>query len=138
MDNIDKVRAFIVETFLFGDGSSLKDDSSFLQERIVDSTGILEIITFLEEEFSIKINDDDCCRKILTAWTTSMLSETEAIFKIKQYFHNADIIQNRMFLPILLRQVLILSEVGEYRENSSQILDSGFRRNDKYTNNKDD
>ena len=59
MDNIDKVRKFIVETFLFGDGLSLKDDSSFLQERIVDSTGILEIITFLEEQFSIKIEDDE-------------------------------------------------------------------------------
>jgi acyl carrier protein len=59
MDNIEKVRTFIVENFLFGDGSTLKDDSSFLQERIVDSTGILEIITFLETEFSIKIEDDE-------------------------------------------------------------------------------
>ena len=59
MNSIDKVRAFIVDNFLFGDDSSLKDDSSFLQEHIVDSTGILEIINFLEEEFSIKINDDE-------------------------------------------------------------------------------
>lgn len=59
MNNIDKVRTFIVDNFLFGDDSSLKEDSSFLQEHIVDSTGILEIITFLEEEFSIKINDDE-------------------------------------------------------------------------------
>ena len=59
MDNMDKVRTFIVDNFLFGDGSSLKDDSSFLQERIVDSTGILEIITFLEEQFSIKIEDNE-------------------------------------------------------------------------------
>lgn len=59
MNNIDKVREFIVENFLFGDGSALKDDTSFLQERIVDSTGILEIITFLESQFSIKIEDDE-------------------------------------------------------------------------------
>ena len=59
MDNIDKVRTFIVETFFFGEGSSLKDESSFLQEHIIDSTGILEIITFLEEQFSIKIEDDE-------------------------------------------------------------------------------
>lgn len=59
MDNIDKVRTFIVDNFLFGDSSSLKDDASLLQERIVDSTGVLEIITFLEEEFSIKIDDDE-------------------------------------------------------------------------------
>lgn len=59
MNNIDKVRAFIVENFLFGDDSSLKNDTSFLQEHIVDSTGMLEVITFLEEAFSIKINDDE-------------------------------------------------------------------------------
>jgi len=59
MNNIDKVRTFIVDNFLFGDDSSLKEDSSFLQEHIVDSTGILEIIAFLEEEFSIIINDDE-------------------------------------------------------------------------------
>lgn len=59
MSNIDKVREFIVDNFLFGDGATLNKDTSFLQERIVDSTGILEIITFLEDEFSIKIEDDE-------------------------------------------------------------------------------
>ena len=59
MNSIDKVREFIVENFLFGDDSSLKNDTSFLQEHIVDSTGMLEVITFLEEAFSIKINDDE-------------------------------------------------------------------------------
>jgi len=59
MSNIEKVRAFIVDNFLFGDDSSLKSDTSFLQERIVDSTGILEIIAFLEETFSIKVEDDE-------------------------------------------------------------------------------
>lgn len=59
MNNIDKVREFIVDNFLFGDGATLNSDTSFLQERIVDSTGILEIITFLEDEFSIKIEDDE-------------------------------------------------------------------------------
>lgn len=59
MSNIDKVREFIVDNFLFGDGTTLNSDTSFLQERIVDSTGILEIITFLEDEFSIKIEDDE-------------------------------------------------------------------------------
>ncbi len=59
MNNIDKVKTFIIENFLFGDGSFLTNDSSFLQEHIIDSTGMLEVITFLEEEFSIKINDDE-------------------------------------------------------------------------------
>lgn len=78
MDNIDKVRTFIVENFLFGDGSSLKDDTSFLQERIVDSTGILEIITFVETEFSIKIEDDELLPENLDS-----LNNIDAFLKMK-------------------------------------------------------
>jgi acyl carrier protein len=55
----EKIRAFVVDNFLFGDGSYLKDDTSFLEERIIDSTGILQIISFLEEEFAIIIDDDE-------------------------------------------------------------------------------
>ena len=59
MEGSEKIRAFVVDNFLFGDGSYLKDDTSFLEERIIDSTGILQIISFLEEEFGIRINDDE-------------------------------------------------------------------------------
>jgi acyl carrier protein len=59
VDTINIIREFIVDNFLFGDGSQLHDDSSFLQESIIDSTGIIQIISFLEEEFAIKINDDE-------------------------------------------------------------------------------
>lgn len=54
-----KVKTFIVENFLFGNADGLNDDSSFLEEGIIDSTGVLELITFLEEEFSIKVNDEE-------------------------------------------------------------------------------
>ena len=59
MEGSEKIRAFVVDNFLFGDGSHLTDDTSFLEERIIDSTGILQIISFLEEEFAITINDDE-------------------------------------------------------------------------------
>jgi len=59
MDSIDKVRDFVVATFLFGDGDSLKEDTSFMEEGIIDSTGMLELIMFLEETFNIKIEDDE-------------------------------------------------------------------------------
>ena len=55
----EKIRSFIVDNYLFGDGSSLTNDTSFLEERIIDSTGILQIISFIEEEFDIRINDDE-------------------------------------------------------------------------------
>ena len=55
----DQVRHFIVNNFLFGDGGRLQEDTSFLQSGIIDSTGILELITFLEESYNIKIQDDE-------------------------------------------------------------------------------
>lgn len=59
MDEIrKKIRAFIVENFLFGK-DDLKDDVSFLDEGIIDSTGILELVSFLEETFNLEVDDDD-------------------------------------------------------------------------------
>ena len=55
----NKIRQFIVENFLFGDGNGLKDDTSFLDQGIIDSTGILELVSFLEEEFSISVEDEE-------------------------------------------------------------------------------
>jgi acyl carrier protein len=54
-----KIRSFIIENFLFGNDDGLQDDTSFLENGIIDSTGILELITYLEEEFSIKVNDEE-------------------------------------------------------------------------------
>lgn len=55
----EKIKAFIIENFLFGNADGLNDDTSFLEEGIIDSTGVLELITFLEEKFSIKVDDDE-------------------------------------------------------------------------------
>ena len=59
MTYLDTVRHFVVENFLFGDGELLKEDTSFLEKGIIDSTGILELIMFLEETYNIKIEDDE-------------------------------------------------------------------------------
>ena len=55
----DRIRGFIVENFLFGNEDGVKDDSSFLDEGIIDSTGILELVSFLEEEYSISVEDEE-------------------------------------------------------------------------------
>ena len=57
MNYLETVRKFVVDNFLFGEGSQLQDDTSFLQGGIIDSTGILELVTFLEETWSIKVED---------------------------------------------------------------------------------
>lgn len=59
MSRIETVHEFIVENFLFGDGEQLTNETSFLDSGIIDSTGILELITFLEETYNITIEDDE-------------------------------------------------------------------------------
>jgi acyl carrier protein len=60
-DNVaQSVRAFIVERFLFGQGGEdLKDSDSLLQKGIIDSTGALEVVSFLEETYGISVEDKE-------------------------------------------------------------------------------
>lgn len=56
----EKIRSFIVETFLLGDTETVfTDENSFLENGIIDSTGILELITFVEENFSLSIDEEE-------------------------------------------------------------------------------
>ena len=55
----DAIRMFIVENFLFGKNGDLEDNTSFLEEGVIDSTGILELVSFLEEEFPIVVEDEE-------------------------------------------------------------------------------
>lgn len=54
----DAVREFVVNSFLLGSVSqALNDEDSFLEKGIIDSTGILELVSFVQDEFGIKIDD---------------------------------------------------------------------------------
>ena len=54
-----RVRAFLVETFLLGDDDGFGNDESLLDSGIVDSTGVMEVVAFLEEGFGITIDDEE-------------------------------------------------------------------------------
>lgn len=58
-DNVSsRVRKFIEDNYLFGDdSSSLKDTDSLRDAGLIDSTGVLELVTFLESTFDIQIQD---------------------------------------------------------------------------------
>ena len=54
------LREFILENFLFGDRNApLSPDDSFSERGIVDSTGILELVAFVEESFGLSIGDEE-------------------------------------------------------------------------------
>ena len=56
----DKVRAFVIENFLFGDTSyDLADTASLIENDIIDSTGVLELVAFIEDHYGIAMADAD-------------------------------------------------------------------------------
>lgn len=60
MDARTQLREFVVENFMMGqDGTELSNSGSLLELGIIDSTGVLELVGFLEETFALTVEDDD-------------------------------------------------------------------------------
>lgn len=61
MQQIDKeLRRFVIDNFLFGqDDNKFSDEDSFVDEGIIDSTGMLELVAFLEQQYRIKLEDEE-------------------------------------------------------------------------------
>ncbi|MFT5701030.1 MAG: acyl carrier protein [Desulforhopalus sp.] len=60
LQTIKTIREFIVENFLYDtDNVELQNDDSFLDLGIIDSTGILELIDWLEEVCGLEVDDDE-------------------------------------------------------------------------------
>lgn len=57
MDARDQVRIYITDNLLFGDGDHLKDEDSLTGGGLIDSTGVIELVAYLEKTFSITIDD---------------------------------------------------------------------------------
>ncbi len=56
----EELRRFITNNFLFGaEDSQLSDDESFLEKGLIDSTGVLELVGFVEEQYVIRFQDDE-------------------------------------------------------------------------------
>ena len=59
MNRINAVKEFIVENFLFGEEEQLQLDTDFFDKGIIDSTGVIELVDFLEESFNISVDDEE-------------------------------------------------------------------------------
>jgi len=60
MTTIETIQAYVAENFLLSsNGFDLSDDASLLDEGIVDSTGVLELVLFVEEQFNIEVLDNE-------------------------------------------------------------------------------
>ena len=54
-----ELRNFIVENYLFGREIDFSDDDSFLERGIIDSTGVLELLAWLESRWQVKVEDNE-------------------------------------------------------------------------------
>jgi acyl carrier protein len=60
MSTNNKIREFIIENFLFGvPDNRLGDDDSLLEKGILDSTGVMELVAFLEKTYEILVEDEE-------------------------------------------------------------------------------
>ncbi len=59
MNQIDKVKEFIIDNFLFGDEDQIELETDFFEKGIIDSTGVIELVSFMEETFGISIDDEE-------------------------------------------------------------------------------
>ena len=56
----ESVKKFILDNFLFeSDVNAVGYDDSFLEKGIIDSTGVMELVSFIEEEFKVSVDDDE-------------------------------------------------------------------------------
>ncbi len=54
-----KIKQFIQSNFIFEESLVLAKDQSLLDSGIIDSTGVLELVNFLEENFGFSVNDEE-------------------------------------------------------------------------------
>lgn len=59
MDPVNAVKEFIVENFLFGEGDQVEFETDFFEKGIIDSTGVLELVSYIEETFELSIDDEE-------------------------------------------------------------------------------
>ena len=56
---LETTKQFIVDNFLFGDGAKLAVDTPLFEKGIIDSTGVLELVAFIEDNFNVKVTDEE-------------------------------------------------------------------------------
>ncbi|MET9414601.1 phosphopantetheine-binding protein [Streptomyces klenkii] len=59
MDRTDRIRKFIEDRFLVEFGGEVTDDSDLFKAGVMDSFGYIQLMSFLEDEFSIGVTDEE-------------------------------------------------------------------------------
>ena len=54
-----QLKNFVIDNFLYGQPEAFTDDDSFLKKGFIDSTGVIELISFLQDQYGITIDDNE-------------------------------------------------------------------------------
>jgi acyl carrier protein len=54
-----ELRDFVVNNYVFGQAAELNDDESFMEAGLIDSTGLLELVSFVEEKYGFNVEDQE-------------------------------------------------------------------------------
>ena len=90
MEVNEVLRQFIVENFLFGERGNLSDDTSFLESGVIDSTGVLELVLFLEKRFGVSVEDDELIPENLDSISSATRFIEEKMFSHANQFTSRD------------------------------------------------
>jgi len=55
----EEVLRFIRENFVLDEAEKLQENDSLLEKGIIDSTGVLELVSFIEEKYNITVEDEE-------------------------------------------------------------------------------
>lgn len=59
MEISQQIREFIIDNFLFGESNHFDGNTDFFEKGILDSTGIIELVSFIEQTFNVSIEDEE-------------------------------------------------------------------------------
>ncbi|NLF65009.1 MAG: acyl carrier protein [Chloroflexi bacterium] len=60
MDTKALIRRFIADNLMYSsNGLQLDDDASFLEEGVIDSLGVMELVVFVEDQFGVQVADEE-------------------------------------------------------------------------------
>jgi acyl carrier protein len=63
MNYLNGLKEFVINNFMFGRGDSLENDTDFFDKGIIDSTGTLELVSYIEENFNISVLDNELIKE---------------------------------------------------------------------------
>ena len=63
MDQMNVLKEFVINNFMFGQKNSIDNDTDFFDKGIIDSTGTLELVSFIEETYNISVLDNELIKE---------------------------------------------------------------------------